>query len=197
MDKRNEKRSLKIGDKFGYLTIISYSDRILKNGKKSLSEWKCECECGNITHQRTTRLKKIQNISCGCKNKIIIANRFIKPNNQAAINVIYKNYRTGANRRNYDFLLTKDEFKTLIEDKCYYCGIEHSMICDTRRKIYSNDYMYNGIDRIDNNIGYIITNCVTCCKICNNAKNTLTKSEFINWISRVYNYQLFFKTFND
>ena len=40
-----------------------------------------------------------------------------------------------------------------------------------------------------NEIGYIETNCVTCCKNCNKAKGTLTTEEFLEVCSRVFNFQ--------
>lgn len=45
----------------------------------------------------------------------------------------------------------------------------------------------NGIDRVNNNIGYEINNCVPCCFECNAAKNNLTMDEFKDWIIRLYN----------
>lgn len=39
---------------------------------------------------------------------------------------------------------------------------------------------HNGIDRIDSNIGYITSNCVTCCGGCNIAKGKKTPDEFID-----------------
>ena len=67
-------------------------------------------------------------------------------------------------------------FKKFIQNSCIYCGIEHSM--------ESNTFKYNGIDRLDNTIGYEPDNCYTCCKLCNRAKSDLTQEEFTSWISR-------------
>ena len=61
---------------------------------------------------------------------------------------------------------------------CSYCG----RLCDP-----SIDY-YNGIDRIDNNIGYTIDNSVSCCKYCNFAKNDFLLDEFLLWIKRTKDY---------
>jgi len=43
-----------------------------------------------------------------------------------------------------------------------------------------------GIDRMNNEVGYIITNVVPCCKICNWCKSNLTIQEFREWINKVY-----------
>ena len=54
--------------------------------------------------------------------------------------------------------------KTLIQD-CFYCGGKPETIhkCNTTSL---NIFKYNGIDRLDNKIGYVKTNCVTYCKTC-------------------------------
>ena len=51
---------------------------------------------------------------------------------------------------------------------------------------YNGIYIYNGIDRIDNNKGYTIDNIVPCCHICNQAKSSFTLQEFQDWIEKVY-----------
>lgn len=57
----------------------------------------------------------------------------------------------------------------------------------TKRKIKSTwgDYLYNGIDRFDNNIHYILSNCVPCCKICNRMKHTMTAQEWLDHLDRI------------
>ena len=48
------------------------------------------------------------------------------------------------------------------------------------------DFLYNGIDRKDNNIGYIIENCVSCCGICNRMKMDMSYDDFLNHIRLIY-----------
>jgi hypothetical protein len=45
---------------------------------------------------------------------------------------------------------------------------------------------FNGIDRKNNAIGYIVGNVLPCCKLCNYAKRTMGYNEFLNWVNRVY-----------
>ncbi len=47
---------------------------------------------------------------------------------------------------------------------------------------------YNGVDREDNNKGYIIENCVTACKRCNIAKNNMGLVEFKTWLKRITDF---------
>jgi 5-methylcytosine-specific restriction endonuclease McrA len=66
-----------------------------------------------------------------------------------------------------EFLLTMDEFKHLVDSNCYYC-----------------DYYHNGeaigIDRLNNTIGYINTNCVAACEECNRSKHIYHPLFFID-----------------
>jgi hypothetical protein len=52
----------------------------------------------------------------------------------------------------------------------------------------SPNYIYNGIDRIDSSIGYILSNCRPCCRTCNVAKSDLSETEFWNWLTRIITF---------
>lgn len=51
------------------------------------------------------------------------------------------------------------------------------------------DYVYNGVDRKDNGIGYSNDNCVPCCMICNWAKGKMLLSDYMQYINRLVEYQ--------
>lgn len=74
-------------------------------------------------------------------------------------------YKKGARQRNIEFSLSKDEFKEFWQKRCTYCDSQVKTI---------------GLDRVDNNVGYIIENVVSCCEICNRMKRNLTRESFIN-----------------
>jgi len=95
-------------------------------------------------------------------------------------------YKRNAKYRGYEFALTHDQFIDLIQRPCTYCGCKPNTVSHFRG--INGQCRYNGIDRIDNNMGYIIDNCETCCVICNKAKRVMAKSDFINWIDTVYNH---------
>ncbi|AAC96857.1 hypothetical protein PBCV1_A490L [Paramecium bursaria Chlorella virus 1] len=78
----------------------------------------------------------------------------------------YSSYKS--KMKNKDFQLTKEQYVTLCQENCTYCG---RMCTETHT---------NGIDRVDNTRGYILDNCVSCCGSCNIAKGTLNVEEFIN-----------------
>ena len=97
-------------------------------------------------------------------------------------------YRRGAKRRGIVYELSVPEFQTLIESDCHYCGMSPQMKHVFRRE-NDNVFYRNGIDRVDNNLGYISTNVVPCCRACNVAKNNMNKEDFLGLIERIYNHQ--------
>jgi hypothetical protein len=81
-------------------------------------------------------------------------------------------YKYGAKQRGLAFEITKDEFMRLVSTLCYYCERTPEQVAI-------------GIDRVDNQQGYIAGNCVSCCKSCNFAKGTLGQQEFFNLIEAI------------
>jgi hypothetical protein len=173
-----------VGQKFERLLVLEYN-----SNKKS---YLCQCDCGNLTHARSWYLRNGKHKSCGCLQKELLAKRCYKDNYIGLKNEIYKNYLKAAKRRNYSFELSKEIFYKLINGDCHYCGIKpNTKWFGTKRTIIDvSEFRYNGVDRVDNNIGYTLENSVSCCKICNNAKNTLTTEEFLNWVNLVYQFQM-------
>lgn len=88
-------------------------------------------------------------------------------------------------RKRADFLLSDDEFFTLIKGNCYYCDSIPSNKMQDTQKSHQDVFEYNGLDRVDNSVGYITTNVVTCCKRCNIAKNDMTHDDFISLCLRI------------
>lgn len=138
--------------------------------------WKCICSCGKITEHAGYRVRNKQIRSCGCLRKS-------KDVERSGTSAIYTMYKYNANKRNIDFLLSFNEFKSLIVRNCNYCGIEPR---EQNKKGFG--ILANGIDRKNPTIGYVLDNCVTCCSVCNMAKGTLDYNSFKEWIVRVYNF---------
>ena len=82
------------------------------------------------------------------------------------------------------FELTKEDFRALTKSNCYYCGQPPSQIVKAGNGV-NGEYLYSGIDRVNNDLGYAISNVRPCCKQCNIAKGILTEAEFYAWIRRV------------
>jgi uncharacterized protein with PIN domain len=73
-------------------------------------------------------------------------------------------YIDRAIERGYAFDLTYEEFMLFWNKPCYYCNDEITTI---------------GLDRVDNNIGYNVSNVVSCCTTCNRMKMTMNQNDFI------------------
>ena len=81
-----------------------------------------------------------------------------------------------------------EEFNSLIGKPCYYCGQAPTIHTSLIERSNKSEPMlkHNGIDRLDSSIGYELNNCVPCCFKCNHAKNTMTTSEFLKHIEKIY-----------
>ena len=83
------------------------------------------------------------------------------------------------------FELTPKQVKNLTSQNCYYCGIPPQKTIQNR-KCSRGQYTYNGIDRIDNSLGYLENNVVTACWECNIGKSTQTLKGFLNWVFHIH-----------
>jgi hypothetical protein len=113
----------------------------------------------------------------------------ILPKGEAAFNKLYYSYGKNAENRGIKFSLSKKYFRTLTKRKCKYCGVEpRQVFYQWGSHGITTPYIYNGVDRVNNELGYIKTNVVTCCKICNQAKLNSSLEEFTDWIKRLINF---------
>ena len=175
------------GQKFGRLTVIK---REYPNRNKK-PQWLCKCECGTEKIIDGASLRTGHTKSCGCLQKETVEN--IGNLNKldlglSSFHALIRNYKNGAKRREIKYKLTEEQFKEITQKDCYYCGAKPNQINKGHRGYPPfGDYIYNGIDRIDNNKGYTIDNVVPCCKMCNQAKNDYTLQEFQDWVEKIYN----------
>ena len=90
------------------------------------------------------------------------------------INYHFVTYKRSAETKQLEFNMTKGDFMEMVESPCYYCGI-------IQKK------GFNGIDRLDSdsNKGYIMSNCVSCCEMCNFMKGCLGPNIFINRVEHM------------
>jgi len=119
------------------------------------------------------------------EERILRSSTFKKMRPQKTENIAIKGllntYKQNAKRRNLSWKLTLEQFVKLTSSNCYYCGVQPKQISwiSRRKRLVpvKHEYIYNGIDRKDNTVGYIIDNCVPCCGTCNKIKNIYLTSE--------------------
>ena len=83
-----------------------------------------------------------------------------------------------------------EQFSDLITTACHYCGRPPSQIAkEQSNKSELEQIVYNGIDRKDNDYGYIDSNCLPCCGICNKAKGDMTYEEFLIYLDDLIQFR--------
>ena len=178
-------KTTRVGERYGQLLVLSAS---IKNKQTYLH---CKCDCGKLTNFSNSRWKKRK--SCGClfkeHQRTFLGNlsrgkqpAHTKPKGYAAAGCVYKNYIAGAKKRDLEFSIEKEDFLKLTKLNCHYCGAAPytAMKADDGKRRLNGDYIYNGLDRMNSDLGYILVNVVTCCRLCNRLKGDLTSyDEFI------------------
>lgn len=104
------------------------------------------------------------------------------------MNQILRALHQGAKARGYEVSLTPEQIVGLMSQPCRYCGTMNSNL--SSHPEYHGTFAYNGIDRVDNSLGYTIDNVVPCCKHCNIAKRDRTTDQFLAWIARVFEHSV-------
>lgn len=161
------------GRRYGRLVAIRPSEE--RSGGHV--RWLCRCDCGNEKIIDGGNLSAGFSMSCGCSRMAIPG--------RPARNRVYDNYRRSAGRRGYAWELGGEEFDKLAAADCAYCGSPPGTV-----QVYrSHRFTYNGIDRVNNSLGYMHGNVVPCCEICNRAKGAKSLGEFLAWISRLISHR--------
>jgi len=180
MPARIERKS---GDHNGRLTLVKESEPDRWGGRQFL--FKCDCGSEVVARWGITR-------SCGCLQRettIHITNYKKRLGcGEACLNFVYNRYLMRARNKCLEFVISKAQFLALTQQACHYCGCPPSNI-ETKYHDAYGTFTYNGLDRVDPKRGYLLSNVVPCCRICNVAKSIMTKEEFIAWIERVHNHQ--------
>lgn len=163
-----------LGKSNGVLTCVDDLGSVSRNNKMvHLLKVKCS-RCGNYSIIRSDRIISSNYHPKSCSHcvsnlqKEIADSKYLETRHfRNRLNSI----RGGANERGLEFNLTEDEVAKLLLKNCYYCG----------------EPIADGIDRISSSIGYIPTNVVPCCKICNIMKNKFPLDTFLDKVNKIYN----------
>lgn len=135
-----------------------------------MAEKKCN-SCGHIKdekefYKRGENKRRASCITCYKQRKRVLES---KPE------LRYKAYRRSAKRRGIDFKITLAQFKSFAGKPCRYCGADVYPI---------------SLDRIDNDLGYLISNVDSCCYRCNSLKHVFDEKEFLDHVVAIYKYQI-------
>lgn len=88
--------------------------------------------------------------------------------------LVFKMYERRAAQRNLIFQISLDDFLNIVQQPCVFCGEENSP---------------RGVDRRDSRVGYILTNCQSCCQPCNSMKSDSIEYLFLNQVKKIAAYQ--------
>lgn len=175
------------GKKYNYLTVLAEDVPVITSQGNKSRRWIFKCDCGNTKSISPSNVFSGSTKSCGCKKKEIT---------NKAINKYYDNkYKYPVERRLYssykkhgkDFNLSLEKFIEIVNQPCNYCGTEP--IKTRFNKTKSKSKKLNGVDRINSSVGYTEKNVVSCCTICNVAKNTMSVKQFLEWVNKIHSFQ--------
>jgi hypothetical protein len=183
--------------RFGRWIVVG--DRVLQKrpnkerGTRLRPAWLCRCDCGKEREVLQSSLLQGRSLSCGCLaaeraaewHKGKVGGRRL-PQGEAGFNLVWSHYTRAAKDRGLSWALSKDEFRTLVLQPCAYCGGDLSN--EAHSAGLWSSFKYNGIDRVDNDLGYSPSNCVTACVYCNRGKLDRNADEFFVHIRKQYEH---------
>jgi len=182
---RNKNNIDIIGKKFGRLLVLKRVDRPEHISiRNTHAYFLCKCDCGKEVVVISKSLYNGNTTSCGCYRKDVVS----LASGEAAKNKLLGVYKRQAKNRGFIFDISDEYFLKLTEQNCFYCDSKPSNISGD--KTANGTYQYNGIDRVDSNLGYIIGNIVPCCSLCNRCKMAMSREDFLSWVERVYNHSI-------
>lgn len=146
------------------------------------------CSCGNDFKLRETNsFESFDDLRCGnCK-------RLSRVKDYIGERYVFRRIKWDAKKAGRSFNLSFDWFIEQCHLPCHYCNRKDINSVTVSSKIPGEvllaNFRYNGLDRVDNSVGYEETNCVPCCVVCNRAKNSMPYNEFIEYIRGLVNHQ--------
>ena len=175
---------------FGRLTVLSFNSVI-----KGRTYWNCLCLCGKtkIT-QGNCLIGGYTHEACGCFRKECMQ----KPAGETSWNTRWKSHKHNASVRTGNEIV-KEYFIEICSMDCFYCNlspqpwnpyIQKDGIPSSNGNKMSKDNLdrswinTNGIDRVDNEKGYLLNNSVPCCWGCNSMKINKSLYEWLDCMER-------------
>lgn len=167
------------GDKFTKLTVVKFVG-YRQAGSRRRQVYLFRCECGKEVEFLGTDVYRERIKSCGCTHDCGFG--------ESAFRAIRWSYVSNAEARGLVFELTDEELKGLFQSNCHYCGDPPANHSRKKRKDAYASFKYNGVDRVNNELGYTVDNCVPCCRTCNWMKQRMSPSDFLTHCEKVVQY---------
>lgn len=177
---RKQARDFPVGEVFGLLTTVRFANHSTTPSGQKVPMMECVCECKTMSIASLWDLRSGKTKSCGSRKHSEYEDR-----SEPAFNMYYAHtYRSNAIRRGLAFELSKEDFRRLTQQSCFYCGAP-PVARHRVTGLQTSTCTVSGVDRVDNSVGYVVGNVVPCCSRCNHAKHTMSQSDFIALAHRI------------
>ena len=151
-----------------------------------------DCDCGTKDHIAIGAVVKSgKTKSCGCmlresrlRNISKLKKKTVTLEHRALSN-IFNQYRTTARNRGLIFELDWESMREIILQPCFYCNESKVNSYKIRGRESEGEFLYNGIDRVDNLKGYTKENSVPCCRMCNFMKRDFNQDDFLAQVIKI------------
>ena len=171
------------GQHFGKWTALSYDKKkSLYAGKRqtkrkrSVTHWKCKCECGDIQSVSQHGLKSGQSTQCkACGKSKRYGHSFGKH---------MKRIKDRVKASNLDVNINVEYLERLLQEQKYKCALTGQILVH-KRIYHDNGETTASVDRIDSSKGYIKGNVQWVHKDINKLKMNYKQEDFIEWCNLV------------
>lgn len=168
------------GQRFGYITVISFSKVVKKSDKAYNVYWNCKDDFGFTKEIASKHLVSGQIISCGGLKKSRIRSKNPRWTGIEDISgAFFYQIRRGAEVRNLTFEISLEDVWKLYLDQDKKCALSKTPIsfnCRDRKRDGTAS-----LDRIDSSKGYVVDNIQWVHKNVNKMKQNLDESIFIEY----------------
>lgn len=177
------------GQKFGRYVVLARAGK----DRHGNYLWSCRCDCGAVKTVVGSSLRRGRTQSCGCfnsdqKRAYAAARRAAGETRGTGFRMFVNEYRGGAAQRGHVWALSDDQAADISQKPCDYCGSPPQRVYKGHHG-YGAEWVYNGLDRVDNARGYEPDNVVPCCTPCNLMKGRLGRDEFLDQSRRIVAHQ--------
>ncbi len=154
--------------------------------RKHYTLWKCQCDCGKTCTVKGVNIRLGVTQSCGCllhdvcvtRGKRVAAKNLLRGHTipGSAFRELFSGYKRNARSRDMEWSLSIEKFLELTSSPCFYTGLAPAQVIEAAS---GEQYIYNGVDRVDRFKGYTVDNCVPCSSAINRMKFDLSQEQFM------------------